>query len=430
MQPQAPPEPAGTQAEPVRAALAVQETQAPPPLPHAVAERPSVQAPDWQQPPLQSVWCMSPQAVSQARVERLHAVPAGQSAAEVQPQVRPLAVGRQAAPIGLPAQVAQSGWPRAQAPFASPVAQVSLAPSQQPPLQGWAPSQAEPQAPFRQASPAGQSAAAKQPQVAPLAPTTQRGPAALWVQSTQAAPARPQAVSETRAHWLVALQQKPVPQDAPPVPPTAQVDEQVPATQVGVPPPQGTQARPSLPQDAFSVPAMHCLPSQQPPWQAPWPSPQAVSQARVARLHDLPTGQSPGAAQPQVGAPPSTGMQAVPSADIVQSTQSAPRPQLEVVPAQPARSGAGVRSPPRSTPESPIVGPPSLPTAPARSCAPGPPSPPDHFAVPPQPAASASNQGANSRRRRACMVTSRRKRIDDDITGARRVGGRSRRHGQ
>jgi hypothetical protein len=76
---------------------------------------------------------------------------------------------------------------------------------------------------------------------------------------------------------------------------------------------QVTQALPSAPQASLSLPAVQKLSKQQPPARPPslqgeWPLPQACSQWWVARLHEVPPGQSAAAAQPHVP----SGAQAVP----------------------------------------------------------------------------------------------------------------------
>jgi hypothetical protein len=179
-----------------------QSEQVPPSLPHVASAVPATQVPLSQQPPLQ-VW-VAVQVVVQVLVVVSQALPAGQSAAVLQPQA-PLA--RQAVPSAWLVQSPQTTWPvSAQRAVVSPGSQVPLvAAEQQPPLQTWVELQAVPQVLVlvSQALPVGQSAAALQPQ----APLRHRLPAAALVQSTQAPPSGAQAVLPIAAHWLFESQQ-------------------------------------------------------------------------------------------------------------------------------------------------------------------------------------------------------------------------------
>jgi hypothetical protein len=120
--------------------------------PQALGSLPGAQLPNWQQPPLHSVWAASPQPVSQRCVEVLQAWLLGQSVATLQPQV-PLthewpnelvlqsvepeqpqaAPPTQAVPCGAAVQLAQELPALPHAGCAVPARQVP--PAQQPPLQ-------------------------------------------------------------------------------------------------------------------------------------------------------------------------------------------------------------------------------------------------------------------------------------------------------
>ena len=102
----------------------------------------------------------------------------------------------------------------------------------------------------------------------------------------QAPPATPQAVLPMAAHAFIALQQKPWPQLAPPMP-TVHVEVHVPAAQVGVPAPQATQVPPLLPHAVPSVPGWQKPPmacEQQPPLHGVFTS-QPALQRWLKRAH-------------------------------------------------------------------------------------------------------------------------------------------------
>jgi len=82
LQPQVPP---GSHAEP--AELLAQFAHAPPLVPQALAAVPPTHVVPLQQPPLHGVSFATPHAVEHVCVWVLHALPAGQSVAEPQPQV-------------------------------------------------------------------------------------------------------------------------------------------------------------------------------------------------------------------------------------------------------------------------------------------------------------------------------------------------------
>ncbi len=101
--------------------LAVQVAQAAPEVPQTSAAVPAEQVPCEQQPPLQAEWPPSPQALSQAWLTRLQALPAGQSVALLQPQT--FWVARQTRPRALERQSEQTA-PCPQAASAAPAAQL------------------------------------------------------------------------------------------------------------------------------------------------------------------------------------------------------------------------------------------------------------------------------------------------------------------
>jgi hypothetical protein len=189
-----------------------------------------------QQPPLQGC------ELSQVGVQKpaaLHAVPVGQSAGLRQPHCPEM----HAWPLPLAEQSTQATPYAPHAVVWSPRAHA--APSQQPPLQGLVPEQTGPQVPPVQAWPEAHSVWSLQPQ----APAMHSVPADPSRQSTQAPPSGPQLPLEMARQVFCALQQKPAPQvPAAPLPAGEQVAVHWPALQVGVPPPQGWQARPPAPQ--------------------------------------------------------------------------------------------------------------------------------------------------------------------------------------
>jgi hypothetical protein len=202
--PHCPPPDTATQRLPAVPAAnsAGQSEQAPPSVPHVAAAVPGTQLPLSQQPPLQ-VW-VALQEMVQVLLVVSQALPAGQSAAVLQPQA-PLA--RQTVPLALLTQLPQTVWPvSAQRAEVSPGSQVpAVVAEQQPPLHGCVELQAVPQVlvVVSQALPVGQSPTVLQPQL----PLMHWPPAAAPVQSVQAPPARPQAELLIAAHWFDESQQ-------------------------------------------------------------------------------------------------------------------------------------------------------------------------------------------------------------------------------
>jgi hypothetical protein len=89
-------------------------------MPHAAPDVPAEQVPSTaaeQQPPLQACWAL--QLVVQVLVAALHAIPPGQSAAELQPHLLG-APGMQAWPLAVAVQSVHAG-PVSHAPPAVPV---------------------------------------------------------------------------------------------------------------------------------------------------------------------------------------------------------------------------------------------------------------------------------------------------------------------
>jgi hypothetical protein len=99
--------------------------------PHAPEVLPALQTPLWQQPPLHAVWLAAPHEVEHRWLVVLHAWPAGQSPALLQPQVLP---EMQAWPFELDEQSTQALPLEPQVPL--PVPPLQVAPLQQPPLHG------------------------------------------------------------------------------------------------------------------------------------------------------------------------------------------------------------------------------------------------------------------------------------------------------
>lgn len=289
----------------------VQLEQTPPLLPQSSTSVPGLHIPFTaaeQQPPLQAL------LMSHARphVWLVQAFPAGQSLLLLQPQL----LLKQMCPAPFDAQLTQVAWAGPQLVLLLPAAHTLLIGSQQAPLQGFIGSQAMPHTPPLHACPAGHSPNFVQPQL----PALHTIPSALFAQSTQAAPARPQVAFVTATHTFIALQQLLPPQVPAPMPmpmPTMQVEVHPPPLHVGVPPPQATQAMPIPMQLALVVPATQLVPSQQPPLQANLLAHTTVQVFLPSQA--LPGAQSPGAVQPQA---PLT--HAWPALDAVQSRQRPP----------------------------------------------------------------------------------------------------------
>jgi hypothetical protein len=183
LQPQPPP----MQAEP--AELPAQLKQALPVAPQVGVEVPLLQVEpgDEQQPPLQGEDPL--QVAVQLWLALSQAWTPLQSPAVLQPQVPPPATVRHTPPAALEAQLVQLEPLAPQLACVVPTAQVPL--WQQPPWQGWVLLHTLVHwcMVVLQAMLVGQSAGPLQPQLVPI----QRWPTALIVQSTQAAPAGPQA---------------------------------------------------------------------------------------------------------------------------------------------------------------------------------------------------------------------------------------------
>jgi hypothetical protein len=186
-------------------ALAVQSTHCDCAAPHAVACVPAAQVPFAQQAPLHG--CTDEQLVVHRCVEPLQAASTGQSAAPLQPHAPPFTARTQVEPIALPAQLTHIAPVEPHAPFALPLAQVLLAPSQQPPLHGCVAEQAIVQAcvVVLHDWPNGQSVAALQPH-APFTHAVARPP----VQLAHAPPVEPHAPAAVPATHLLLEQQPPL----------------------------------------------------------------------------------------------------------------------------------------------------------------------------------------------------------------------------
>jgi hypothetical protein len=275
LQPQSPPR----QAEPL--GLPEQLLHAPPELPQAAVEVPALQVAPPQQPPLQV--CEPPHADTQLWVPGSQAWTPLQSPETLQPQVPPPATARHTPPAALDRQLVQVPPLAPQPACAVPATHRPL--WQQPPWQAWVALQALVHwcVPRSQAFWLGQSAGPLQPQVVPI----QRWPIALTVQSTQAAPAGPQAECAEPVAQVPPLQQPPEqgwvslhevthwcivrsqadPAEQSPValqpqePPLASAMQTAPIELE----PQAAQAAPESPHFATAVPSTHVPPEQQPP---------------------------------------------------------------------------------------------------------------------------------------------------------------------
>jgi hypothetical protein len=192
--------------------LGSQLAQKPPPAPQLKTLLPPVPAVHAlvlgsQQPSLQSVCAASPQPASQTWVTVLQAESSGQSAATLQPQPRPATHNFPDADVE---QSRQTPLGATHAVLALPAMQLSVAGSQQPPLQPLTNGAQLPvHRPPAQASSEGQSPADTQPQVWPPPATTHRWPADGLLQSAQAAPVEPQAPVSAPATQLPAAEQQP-----------------------------------------------------------------------------------------------------------------------------------------------------------------------------------------------------------------------------
>jgi hypothetical protein len=198
-QPHAP----ATQAWPI--AFALQSTHCDWAAPHAVGNVPGAQVPFAQHAPLHG--CTAEQLVVHACVVVLQAASTGQLVAPLQPHAPPFTPRMQIEPIAFPAQLTHIAPLAPHAPFARPVAQVLLAPSQQPPLHGWVAEQAIVQAwvAVLHDWPAGQSAAELQPH-APLTHAV----AMPAVQFAHVPPPEPHALAAWPATQLEPEQQPPL----------------------------------------------------------------------------------------------------------------------------------------------------------------------------------------------------------------------------
>lgn len=242
---------------------------------------------------------------------------AGQSADELQPQVRVDETQALPSDEALQSMQAPPLGPHAEAV----VPGLQSPPPQHPPLQGCAGVQVVVHrwVTGSQAAAAGQSLMVEQPQLPPSSAATQRFPRLLPAQFAHCPPEEPHAAAPRP--WVQApLAQQPPLQSVVPGPqvvvqlyvPRSQAlpagqstDEEQPhrppstqAVPVGLPRHEPQRA-PSFPHAAGAWPGLQRPASQQPPWQAlKPPSPQPPTQARVESSHALPTGQSSAALQP------------------------------------------------------------------------------------------------------------------------------------
>jgi hypothetical protein len=209
LQPQVPPPVTGSHTLPAVPPLnrVVQLEHTPPPLPQSDCAVPATHVPPVeaeQQPPLQGL--DASHDALQVLVARLHALPAGQSAAALQPHLLPpVPVGTQAWPLAFARHVPQIGLPSAHSSASVPGSHTRSFRSQHPPLHGLPARQAAPHTPFMHDWPTGQSVETRQPHV-PL-DRSQIGPRALFEQSEHPPPVSPQAVVAMVVHAFSGLQQ-------------------------------------------------------------------------------------------------------------------------------------------------------------------------------------------------------------------------------
>jgi hypothetical protein len=186
--PHCPPPLTGSQTCPC--VLPAQLPHAPPLFPHWPGAVPATHLPPAQHPPLQG--CAALHAVVHRCVVASHAVSAGQSATELQPQIvaPPLVV--HCVPLALPAQLVHAGSPAATAQAAAVFPWTQMPALQQPPLQARPPAHDDEHAPDEgsHACPEGQSPAPVQPEEA--SPASASGaPVSAGPTSTTSASAPP-----------------------------------------------------------------------------------------------------------------------------------------------------------------------------------------------------------------------------------------------
>jgi hypothetical protein len=299
------------------ARLLEQSMHAAPDGPHAPAVEPAAHTPFEQQAPLHG-W-LALHAVVHLDVVPSHALPDGQSAAELQPHAPPPGTALHKEPMLLPLQAAQA--PPVEPHELTDVPGSQVPPLQQPPWHGCVDEQVVVHwcAVVSHAWPTGQSLALEQPHT----PARQAWPTALMLQSLHEAPLAPQVFAAAPALQVVPAQHPPLQLCVEeqtlvhtcPLPHARWVGQSVGPAQPQLPPPvvdkhcppavlevQSAHARPFAPQVPVAVPVTQVPFEQQPPLHG-CEGEQLRVHVLVPRLQAWPTAQSLAEEQPHTCVP-------------------------------------------------------------------------------------------------------------------------------